>query len=125
MSPDKRFIAFKKNFWAYVKAISQEVGYTDRGTQTIKIPTAAEILETLTKLNLNHHFVVQNNQNLTKFGQNLVDYFTFRATCLNEYVKPRLMRANEAEKLYTEIKTNLKPSCPLPMNKQKGARLTP
>jgi len=125
MSPDKRFVTFKKNFWAYVKAISQEVGYTDRTTQTIKIPTAKEIMQTLTKLSLNHHFVVQNNGDLTKFGQNLVDYFDFRATCLNDYVKPRLMRASEAEELFTKMHTDLKPTCPLPMNKQKGTMRKP
>ncbi|MGH8865669.1 MAG: DUF7690 domain-containing protein [Burkholderiales bacterium] len=39
MNPDPRFLAQSKEFWANVRTISQEVGYTQRGQGTIKVPT--------------------------------------------------------------------------------------
>lgn len=56
------------------------------------------------------------------FGQALVDYFDYRAKMLNEFVEPRLMDSQEAGEHFEEIFASLDPACPLPMNKQKGAK---
>jgi hypothetical protein len=59
---------------------------------------------------------------LTDFGQHLLDYLLFRATVLNDTVQGNLMRKDAAEIEFKQLKAKLKPKCPLPMNKQKGAK---
>lgn len=58
----------------------------------------------------------------TPFAQGLHEYFAYRADALNLHVKPRLMDVKRARKTYCEIKERCNPSCPLPMNKQKGSK---
>jgi hypothetical protein len=38
LRPDERFLRKPKAFWASVRTISQQVGYTQRGTGRIKVP---------------------------------------------------------------------------------------
>lgn len=47
MKPDARFQAMPKLFWAYVRSISEWVGYTHRGTKKIKVPSPSEMRECL------------------------------------------------------------------------------
>ena len=42
MEPNSIFLNLPKNFWASVRLISQEVGYTERGTGRIKVPTVID-----------------------------------------------------------------------------------
>ena len=59
------------------------------------------------------------------FGTQLRDYFAYRANILNSYVEPRLMNAEKAKKVFREHFDKLKPSFPVPMNKQKGVMKAP
>ena len=43
MIPNKKFTNLSKDFWANIRSISQQTGYTIRGGSQIKIPTLAEI----------------------------------------------------------------------------------
>jgi hypothetical protein len=52
LKADPRFLAQSKEFWANVRTISQEVGYTERGTRTIKIPSLETIREEFGRLGL-------------------------------------------------------------------------
>ena len=52
----------------------------------------------------------------------MLDYFQYRADILNTYVEPRLMRLEEARATFQDMQSRLNPSCPLPMNKQKGEK---
>lgn len=61
---------------------------------------------------------------LTKKGKILIEYFTFRAEFLNNYVEPNLMKVDEAATLFKQLKKKHKPTCLLPMNKQSGAKRT-
>lgn len=58
----------------------------------------------------------------TELAVELVAYFAFRAKILVDYVRPRLMDAAEAKKLFDDTKAKLSPKCPVPMNKQKGEK---
>ena len=53
------------------------------------------------------------------------DYFEYRAQVLNDYVEPRLMDADRARIVFEELRKRLSPSCPIPMNKQKGEKKAP
>lgn len=120
MLADSRFKAQLKEFWANVRTISQEVGYTARGKDSIKIPTLDEVRNAFTKLTLTVDHIADKNNQLTVFGQLLFDYFHFRASVLNDGVKSNLMNKVQAETLFMSLKKQLNPQCPLPFNKQKG-----
>ncbi len=128
MKADARFLAQTKEFWANVRTISQEVGYTNRGNKltgalsSIKIPTLDEVRLKFKKLNLRTTGIANDDGSLTDFGQRLFDYFIFRAAVLNEAVHGHLMRKDEAEIEFKRLKKALLPHCPLPMNKQNGVK---
>lgn len=122
MKADLRFLTQPKTFWAHVRTISQEVGYTDRVTKVIRIPTLAEIRFKFHKLKLQTSHIADDFDVLTEFGQTLMDYFTFRATVLNESVRGQLMNKDAAEKEFNALQAQLNPTCQLPMNKQKAEK---
>ncbi|MDB5803562.1 MAG: hypothetical protein JWN73_884 [Betaproteobacteria bacterium] len=122
MRADKKFAAQLPVFWANVRTISQEVGYTQRGEKIIKVPTIGEIRENFARLGLTTAHIVDAKGLPTEFGVNLLAYFTFRARILNDYVQNCFMDKAQAEKEFTRLKNKLKPKCPLPMNKQTGEK---
>lgn len=63
-----------------------------------------------------------NNRRLDELLQ---DYFAYRADVLNSYVEPRLMNVKDAKRIFREYFAKLKPSCPIPMNKQTGTKKAP
>jgi hypothetical protein len=126
MKPDPQFVNLDPRFWAYVRTISEAGGYTARGTGRIVTPSPEQIRLVLGRLGLaDREVVAQDGQSLTPFGQKLTAYFEHRASLLNDFVEPRLMNAQQAGALFRELRRGLKPTCPLPMNKQKKAKKKP
>lgn len=122
MKADTRFITQPKEFWANIRTISQEVGYTERGANSIKIPSLIAIRQKFSRLGLSTAHIATADDSLTDFGQHLFDYFAFRANALNDTVQGNLMQKDEAEVEFRRLKTQLNPQCPLPMNKQKSEK---
>lgn len=122
MKADARFLTQPKEFWANVRTISQEVGYTERGANSIKIPSLNAIRKKFDRLGLTTAHIAGADDTLTDFGQCLFDYFSFRATVLNNTVQRYLMEKDSAESEFNQLKKKLNPQCPLPMNKQKGEK---
>jgi hypothetical protein len=120
LKADSRFTRQPKEFWANVRTISQEVGYTDRKTSSIRVPDIKEVHAKFHKLNLQTSHIADESGILMPFGKKLFDYFKFRATILNKTVKELLMDKDSAEIEFNKLKKQLNPTCPLPMNKQKG-----
>ena len=120
MKADVRFTRQGKEFWAHVRTISQEVGYTNRKTSGVHIPTSAEIRAAFLRLGLDSTHIADLADTLTTFGQALVDYFGFRARVLNDTVRVQLMNKDAAAAEFEFLRKKLNPTCPLPMNKQKG-----
>ena len=125
MKPGERFLRQPKSFWAYVRSISEAVGYTDRGTHNIKAPKLSELRFSLEKVELNPALVVDTSGNLTELGETLSAYFKYRARILDAFVEPRLMNDKQANKVFTQLRRKLSPHCPIPINKQKGEKKTP
>ncbi len=124
MKPETRFINQPLEFWANVRLISQYVGYTERHSDRIKVPTLAEIRSAYVR----HH--LGPNENLvstepTSLGRILVAYFQHRAAALSEHAEPHLMDALRAKTLFDNLRQQHQPSCPLPMNKQSGNKRAP
>jgi hypothetical protein len=125
MKPNDRFLGLPKTFWANVRLISQEVGYTERGTNQIKIPSIAMIGSKLDSFGIDLDHLKTQKIGRHNFAALLQDYFSYRANILNSYVEPRLMDVKKAKKVFHEHYKKLNPSCPIPMNKQKGTKKAP
>lgn len=125
MKPDKRFLVLPKDFWAYVRLISEHLGYTNRTTRQIKIPSFEDQIRALESLGMSGKEIVDSSGKPSDFGQRLIDYFSFRADLLNTKVEPLLMDASEAKTLFKQIRRTLKSTISIPMNKQKGKKKQP
>jgi hypothetical protein len=58
MKPNERFLNLPKHFWANVRLISQQVGYTDR--KGIKIPAFSDMQTGLQKVGLTSNHIIQD-----------------------------------------------------------------
>ena len=120
MKANPIFLKQPKHFWANVRSLSEQLGYTQRGTGQVRVPTIAEMKTGLEAIGLGSSHVVDEKGNATELGQRLIGYFQFRADELNNYVRNHLMDVTKAAKTFNQLKKKLKPKCPLPLNKQKG-----
>ena len=126
MKADKRFAGLPLDFWAHVRTISESIGYSQKKTGTILVPTIDDVKNAMEMRGLSYtHLVSPSNDKPTPTGRLLCDYFEYRAKVLNDYVRHRLMDANRAKYVFDKLKDELKPSCPLPMNKQTGDKKAP
>lgn len=123
MKPIPRFQSQPRHFWANVRTVGQACGYARRGR--IIVPTMADISRKFAPLGLSTKHLVDENRSPTDFGQTLLDYLSARAERLNNYVEPRLMDADRARAVFDDHVARLKPTCPIPMNKQKGDKRAP
>jgi hypothetical protein len=120
LKPDPRFLGQPKEFWAHVRTISQEIGYTNRRTKSIHIPTVIEIMVAFQRLGLTSTHITDRSGAATAFGDLLCEYFKYRALVLNHFVQGVLMNKDSAATEFARLRDQLQPTCPLPMNKQKG-----
>lgn len=130
MKPDSRFRSQPPRFWAYVRSISEWVGYTHKKSRKdkagrIKVPDDNEIEACLRTLQLTTEPVLGSDKQFTELGQNLRDYFQQRADVLNDEVRPALQSAAEAAVLFKRVRRELKSRLTVPMNKQKGKKKKP
>ncbi len=129
MKADARFLARPKSFWALVRTLSQHLGYTERGRNgekgRVSIHRVAAQAKALNDLHLDPAIVLSQDRTPTAAGVELEAYFQYRADVLNTYVRPLLMDADDVRPLYQEHLVRLNPSCPIPMNKQKGTKCAP
>lgn len=114
-----------KAFWAYVRTLSQHLGYTIRGKAQIRVPTIKEMRAGLSDLGLDPERIGTGAGSPSQLGQELSKYFAHRAMVLNEFVESNLMEVDQAHELYEELKGSCSYECPLPMNKQKGEKAKP
>jgi hypothetical protein len=124
MKPETKFLNMPLEFWANVRLISQYVGYTERNSDQIKIPTQTDIRAAYARHHLGPDKRLVSNQP-GSLGKTLIEYFEHRATALATHAQPHLMDAIKAESLFNRLKSQLHPSCPLPMNKQSGNKKAP
>ena len=124
MKADSRFLNLSKSFWADVRTIGEAVGYSERGQNRIGVPTLEQVQEKYAERGLGtQHLFAEGG--LTSKGRKLFSYLEHRASVLNTYVQPRLMDAERAKAQFDHLRNQLKPKCPLPMNKQKGDKRAP
>jgi len=125
MIANPEFQSQPKMFWAYVRTLSQQLGYTVRNKKQIKIPTIPELVMGSTALGLDASKLVTMAGSPTELGQELLKYFSYRAQVLNENVQFQLMNAEAAQQLYEQLLGKVLYPSPVPMNKQTGEKAKP
>ncbi len=121
MKANPEFLNLTNRFWAAVRLLSEEVGYTKRKTNEITRPSEAEIQFVLEGRGLKPDFL-DRDLNGKRFCDVLVAYFAYRATILENNVRLSLMDKTRAEQVFIELCHTLSPKCPLPINKQSGEK---
>lgn len=127
MIANEKFKRLPKSFWADVRAISQENGYTGKGKKEkgkLKVPTIKQIQSVYEKLSLDSANIITDGKP-TQHTLDLIEYFQYRADVLHQQVEPRLMDVERAKKTFEDLKKKHNPTRPFPMNKQKGAKKAP
>ena len=128
MKADPQYLKQPKEFWANVRTISQAVGYTRRakgGASAILVPALEEIRSKFKELGLSTAHLANEGGELSPFGVALFSYFEHRAATLNDVVRASLMNRDEAKAEFERLRKELRPKCPIPMNKQKGKKRGP
>jgi hypothetical protein len=126
MIPDPKFVKLPKHFWANVRTISQQIGYTLRGgTRQILVPTVSQMRDCMDKLGLSAAHIVNSKSQPTSLGKTLLAYFEHRARMLNRHVEPRLLDVDAAKAMFERLQKNIPTKRAPPMNKQKGVKKSP
>ena len=114
MRADSRFRGMSQGFWGIVRLVSQNLGYTSSGV--IRTHGADDVVAFMESENL-----------LVPVGTRIDDvvaYLAYRAEALNKQVQFDLMDVKAARSLFLRLKRRNNPTCPIPMNKQKGEMKT-
>jgi hypothetical protein len=123
--PSSEFVAESNSFWAHVRIVSEELGYSSQSRggkiRALRRYAVEEIEASLQNLGVSTERILSNGS-VTDFGKKLVGYLNFRAEVLEREVLPMLMDREQARAEFERLRRQLNPTCPLPMNKQKGEK---
>jgi len=122
MKPNTKFLKQSMSFWADIKIISEQAGYSSHGV--ITVPETKDVITAYTKVDLKYEHLFKNSQ-FTEYGNVVNEYFCYRARSLNEIVEKMLMSREEAEAEFTKLHNKKTHNCPIPLNKQSGDKKAP
>ena len=129
MKPNDAFRKQPKTFWAYIRSISQCLGYTVKQAGplkgSIRVPSIAEMAGALLGLRLDASSIRVEGGEPTELGVRLHAYFVHRAAALNVEMPAQLMKAKEAKEVYEKLRCMRAYRFPFPQNKQKGSMKAP
>jgi len=146
MKADPRFLKKPKSFWAAIRTLGEECGYTKKGAKRkkpsrseklkschdfpasngqIKIPTIIELEKAYSSLSLDSTKLRNAAGDVSVYANEILEYCEYRADVLNSFVEPRLMNGIQAEELYNQLKRTHNPQSPMPLNKQGGKKKVP
>ena len=121
MRPHPKFKQQEPVFWAYVKLLSAQLQYSERGTGLLRRYGTGDIGRAFMKLELSLDDLMSEGD-ISPFGQLLIDYLNYRADILETQAEPNLMNRDQALIEFERLRKELNPECPLPMNTQKGKK---
>lgn len=116
MKPFSKFHNMDASFWAFIKFISETLGYTDRRENIVKSYSMNEIRDLCQKYNIN----VSDD-----IIENALTYTQMRADLLNNFAESMLMNAqtaNEEYQKWEQLHRIENYYCKIPLNKQKGEK---
>lgn len=73
-------------------------------------------------LELRDDVLRQANGEPAPLASELMEYRQYWADLLNDHVRRKLMDVDEARQVFSALKAKLRPTRPVPMNKQKGEK---
>lgn len=114
MKAFNEFCNMDASFWAFIKFISESLGYTERGRGIVKKYLKKEVENLCQECNINI-----SDHDIEK----ALAYTQMRADMLNEFVESVLMDAQTASEEYRKWEALHRFEnyyCKLPLNKQKG-----
>jgi len=117
MKPNDLFTKQPRSFWAQVKLLSMGLGYSRK--DVIKVYTITDIVDYLKKLELSTDHLLVNDE-ITKEGQLLVDYFQYRSDMLRDSVQTNLMDREQAKEQFELVIKDYDYTVKVPFNKQSG-----
>jgi hypothetical protein len=123
VKPNKKFQQQPQSFWAGVRSLSQEIGYSADGK--LLVPSYKRMAEAFTKLQLEPTLIVDASEQPTVLAILLREYFEYRARVLTEDVEPRLMDKHRAKEIFDGLLEETKSKRQVTMNKQKGEMAKP
>lgn len=109
-----KFVGAPSELWAFVRFISESLGYTNRRSGLVNAYTVEDIRELCETTGFNAS---------PEMVHAASDYSFMRADLLNNYVSRQLMDAREAREKFSDLEQLHRVNsylCKLPMNKQKG-----
>ncbi|HEY3800506.1 MAG TPA: hypothetical protein VGL58_19310 [Caulobacteraceae bacterium] len=125
MKPDIRFIGQAPRFWANVKLISEQIGYSVRGgrgaNKALQRYDLADIERVYEAEGLDTDFTRREKA----FFEEVLLYLNYRAEAIEGRVRPLLMDRAEAQKAYDQLLKSLASGRAPSMNKQKGEKRHP
>ncbi len=116
MRANSRFLDKSKRFWAHAKFISERVGYSQRGSAQLRVHLTDVAVAALNKNNI----VIEQ-----RLLQEVIGYLNWRASILNNRISKLFMNREQAAAEFQTLYNRIKPTKPLPMNKQKGEKRHP
>lgn len=126
MKSNKKFVNKPLIFWGNVRFLSESLGYSIDAKPKLGIEGKAktytydECINAYKKQGLNFD---------PDLVSDIVEYLNYRADVINNHIKYRLMKLEEAKELYTQVYEDLYDSssfkCDLPLNKQTGDKKGP
>ena len=122
MRANKRYTNLDLKFWANVRTIGQEIGYSKN--KKVLIYDLDDLLRAMNNIGLGKGHLHTYDQP-TELAKLLISYLNYRSTMLNTYVESKLMDADEAERVYEDLRAKYSPGSPQPMNKQRGDKKRP
>lgn len=124
MKSFEKYLGKDESFWAYVKFLSQELGYSDRTTGNLRRYTLRDIVYCLAKHDLNTEILTAfPSGKPTPLAIDLLEYLNSRAELLENEVAPLLMDRDEAKIEFEKLQKAYRFTCYLPNNKQKGEKM--
>lgn len=105
------FASESRSFWAFIKFVSEKLGYTNRKTKLVSSFSPEEIAQLCYDEN-----IIVTDEIIFKAAQ----YIHMRAYAINNYIRNNLMNAEQAEELFKKIYNSRSYDSKLIMNKQTG-----
>jgi hypothetical protein len=125
MKPNTDFLGLEKSFWAHVRSLSQTIGYSAHGANSVKVPTLQEIVDAMLRLKLNYdHLLLDDGVSPSQEAVKLIEYFAYRANVLNNIVQHQLQTKEQALEMYNKLKVLYPSERVAAKNKQKGEKAT-
>lgn len=119
MQAFSEFRDMSPEFWALVKFVSQELGYTNRITKSVRTFSEQEI-----KGVLDYFDLVAD----ARMIRNVSDYSIARADVINTHIQRMLMDAQDVQEIFhdlMDVRYRYGLKCDIPMNKQSGDKKQP